>query len=76
MYHVWLTKQNDLEFRCLYLMCESRKDSFKVTETMYHVWLPKQKVLKFRWTFLDPEREKVLKLRILCIMCGWPNKTF
>ena len=49
MYHVWLTKQGVLKFRCLYLMCGSRKKSFKVTEPMrYHVWLTKQEVVKFR----------------------------
>ena len=74
--HVWLTKQEDLKFRCLYLMSVSRKDSFKVTETMYDVWLPKQEVLKFwcPYVLCGPRKKKVLKLRSLCIMCGF--KTF
>ena len=42
-------------------MCGYESKGFKLAESKYHVWITKQ---------------KVLKLRILYIMSGWPKKKF
>ena len=56
IYHVWMTKENVLKLRSLYISCvDHQRKWFEVVEFIYHEWITK---------------ENVFKLRNLYILCG------